>query len=125
VAVAVIGLAMLGVQPLPDRLAMVIAGLAALPLCLAVAAPVGARLPGTFRWAVLAGYLLLVPAVAVTNKVVLARLSAMPSPAQLAVAVVEPLVWTAGIVVAATAVPAAGRRVAAVLGGGAPRCDVE
>jgi len=124
-AVALIGIAVIGVDSVPDRLGVLIAGLAVLPLGLALAGPARSRVPAATGPAVLVGYLILTPAVALTNKVALARLSALPSAAQLAAAVAEPLVWTAAVLVAAIALAAAGRRIAAVVFAGAARCDAE
>jgi hypothetical protein len=48
----------------------------------------------------------------------LARLSAASPPVQLVVAVAGPVAWAAGLLVAAAAVVASGRRIAAVVFGG-------
>jgi hypothetical protein len=61
---------------------------------------------------------MLMPAVAVTNAVLLARLSAAAPPVQLVIAVAGPVAWTAGLLVVAAVVVASGRRIAAVVLGG-------
>jgi len=114
-ALAVAGLAISGVQALPDGLAAVVAGLAVLPFGLAVVAPAAGRAPASVRRAVVAGFLMLVPAVAVTNKALLARLSVASTPMQLVVALAWPVVWAVGLLVAAAIVVAVGRRIAAMV----------
>jgi hypothetical protein len=117
-SVAAVGLALTGVATLPDGLAAVVAGLAVLPFGLAVLAPAARRAPASVRRAVVAGFLMLLPAVAVTNTVLLAHLSVASPPVQLVVAVAGPVAWAAGLLVAAAAVVASGRRIAAVVFGG-------
>jgi hypothetical protein len=117
-SVAVVGLAVSGVEKVPDGLAAVVAGLAVLPFGLAIVAPAAGRAPASVKRAVVAGFLMLLPAVALTNAALLARLSVASSPVQLVVAVAGPLVWAVGLLVAAAAVVASGRRIAAVVFGG-------
>jgi hypothetical protein len=117
-AVAMVGLAVTGVDALPDGLAAVVAGMAALPFVLAVVAPAAGRAPASVRRAAVVGVLMLMPAVAVTNAVLLARLSAAAPPVQLVIAVAGPVAWTAGFLVVTAVVVASGRRIAAVVLGG-------
>jgi hypothetical protein len=117
-SVAVVGLTLTGVATLPDGLAAAVAGLAVLPFGLAVLAPAAGRAPAPVRRAVLAGFLMLMPAVAATNTVLLARLSVAPPAVQLVVAAAGPVAWAAGLLAAAAAVVASGRRIAAVVFGG-------
>ncbi|MGA5300918.1 hypothetical protein ACPCHT_13375 [Nucisporomicrobium flavum] len=95
--VAVVGACVLGVDRFPADLAVVVAGLAALPFALAVAARLRFRALMAVGAAAVPMYSLLVPVLGLADKALLARLSAMGSTVQLAVALAEPLALVAGI----------------------------
>ncbi|MEV4637763.1 hypothetical protein AB0J80_10455 [Actinoplanes sp. NPDC049548] len=120
-AVAVVGAAVLGVDRFPAGLATVVAGLAALPFGLTLAAMARGRLLAAMGAAAVPGYLLLVPVMAPADKVLLPRLSVQGSAVQLMVAAVEPAVLTAGIVAGGVVLVAVGRRVRARIPAGAVR----
>lgn len=112
-AVALVGAAVLGVDRFPAGLATVVAGLAALPFGLTLAALARGRLLAVMGAAAVPGYLLLVPGLALADKILLPRLSVQGSAVQLAVAVAEPAVLTAAIVFGGIALVALGRQVRA------------
>ena len=112
-AVAAAGVCVLGVDRFPEDLATVVAGLAALPFALTVAAKIRARALAAIGAAAVPGYLLLVPVLGLADKVLLGRLSAMGSTVQLGVALLEPLVLTAGIVIGGLVLLALTRQVRA------------
>ena len=113
-AVAAAGVCVLGVDRFPEDLATVIAGLAALPFALTVAAKIRARALAAIGAAAVPGYLLLVPVIGLADKVLLGRLSAMGATVQLGVALLEPLVLTAGIVIGGIVLLALTRRIRAL-----------
>ena len=114
-SVALAGSAVLGVDRVPDHLAAVLAGLAALPFGLAAAGYAGGHLPEPVGRAAAPGYLLLAPAVVLANAELLARLSALSPAAQLAAAVAEPLALALGLVAATPVLVEVGRRLAGVV----------
>ncbi|MEV4703749.1 hypothetical protein [Actinoplanes sp. NPDC049316] len=111
--VAVVGACVLGVDRFPAGLAVVVAGLAALPFALTVAARLRFRALTAVGAAAVPVYLLLVPVLGLADKVLLARLSAMGSAVQLVVALAEPLVLTAGIAAGGLVLLALARQVRA------------
>ncbi|MEV8504196.1 hypothetical protein AB0368_05095 [Actinoplanes sp. NPDC051475] len=112
-AMALVGAAVLGVDRFPAGLATVVAGLAALPFGLTVAALARGRLLAAMGAAAVPGYLLLVPGLALADKILLPRLSVQGSAVQLAVAAAEPAALTAAIVLGGIVLAALGRQVRA------------
>ncbi|MFI7602664.1 hypothetical protein [Actinoplanes sp. NPDC049681] len=112
-AVALVGAAVLGVDRFPAGLATVVAGLAALPFGLTVAALAQGRLLVALGAAAVPGYLLMIPCLAVADKILLARLSVQGPGVQLVVAAVEPAVLAAAVVLGGIVLVALGRRVRA------------
>ncbi|BCJ52681.1 hypothetical protein Asp14428_41560 [Actinoplanes sp. NBRC 14428] len=110
-AVAAAGGAVLAVDRFPAGLAVVVAGLAAVPFGLTLAALIRLRLLAVAGAAAVPAYLLLVPVLALADSVLLPRLSVQGSAVQLAVAVAEPAVLTAGIVLGGIVLHAIGRKV--------------
>jgi hypothetical protein len=111
-AAALVGAAVLGVPRFPDGLGVVVAGLAVLPFVLTLVAKLGGARPssratGQVGAAAIATYLLLIPVLALFDRVLLARLGYVGPGPQYAVALVEPLALAAVVVgcgVVATAV---------------------
>jgi len=103
------GSAALGTN-VPDGIRLVVAGAAAVPFGVTAAALVGRRLLAVAGRSAVLSCVLLVPVTALVDDVVLPRLSTAGRLVQLAAAVGEPMVLTAGIVAGALVVTAAGNR---------------
>ncbi|MFI9487319.1 hypothetical protein ACIG47_13095 [Promicromonospora sp. NPDC052451] len=102
-AVALVGASVLGVPRFPDDLAVVVAGLAVLPFALTLVARISAGRFGhrgltRVGTAAVAIYLVQIPVLALVDHAALARLGYVGQGAQYAVAVLEPLVLTAVVV---------------------------
>ena len=95
---------------LPAGVRLVVTGAAAVPFGVTAAALLGRRLPEAVGRSAVLGCVLLVPFTAVVNDVVLPRLSTAGGLVQLAAALGEPIVLTAGVVLGGVLVSAAGSR---------------